>query len=182
MNKYRNAVTGMAVAALLIFASGAFAKKHEHQSANRMAVDNDFAARAAEANLAEIRMADLAMKTTTSQKVKDMSQRFEADHAKANARLKEIAGKQNITLPNKMDAKDQVEYDKLSKMTGRDFDKAYAREQVRDHKALIIVFRREAEHGTDPDLKKYAADTLPTLEHHLQLAEAAEHATEKESK
>ncbi len=175
MNKHRNIVTGLAVAALLIFASSVFAKKHEHhQSANRLAVDSDFAARAAEANLAEIHMADLAMKTTTSQKVKDMSQRFEADHAKANTQLKEIAGKQNITLPNKMDAKDQVEYDKLSKMTGRDFDKAYAHEQVKDHKAIIIVFRREAEHGTDPELKKYAADMLPTLEHHLQMAEAAE--------
>ena len=180
MIKHRNAVIGMAVAALLIFAPGAFAKKHQHQSANRLAVDNDFAAKAAETNLAEIRMADLAMKTTTSPRVKDLAQRLESDHAKANTQLKEIAGKENITLPNKLDAKDQVEYDKLSKMTGREFDKAYTRAQVRDHKAVIIVFRREAEHGTDPELKKYAADTLPTLEHHLQLAEAAESAVAKE--
>jgi putative membrane protein len=181
MKKYRNAVTGMAVAALLIFVPGVFAKKHQHQSASRLAVDNDFAARAAETNLAEIRMADLAMTKTSNPTVKNLAQRLEADHSKANEQLKQIAVKQNITLPNKLDAKDQAEYDRLSKLSGAEFDKAYTRAQVRDHKAVIAEFRREAAHGTDPEMKKYAADTLPVLEHHLQLAETAESAATKES-
>jgi putative membrane protein len=173
MKMNRNAVTGMAVAALLIFASGAFAKKH--QSANRMGVDTGFAATAAEGNIAEIHMADLAMTKTSNPDVKNMAQRFEADHSKANERLKQIAAKQNFTLPTKMNAKDQAEYDKLSKLSGREFDKAYAHESIKDHKATISDFRREASHGTDPELKQFASDTLPTLEHHLQLAEAADH-------
>ncbi len=181
MKKYRNAVTGMAIAALLIFVPGAFARKHQHQSASRLAVDNDFSARAAEINLAEIRMADLAMKKTSNPAVKNLAQHLEADHTKANDQLKQIASKQNLTLPTKLDPKDQAEYDRLSKLSGAEFDKAFTHVVARDHRTAIAEFRREAAHGTDPEMKKYASDTLPTLEHHLQLAETAEHSATKES-
>lgn len=178
MNKH--AVTGMAVAAVLIFASGAAAKKR--QSASRMPVDNDFATSAAQANLAEIRMADLAMNKTSNPEVKNMAQHLEADHSKANEQLKQIAARMNIGLPTKLDAKNQAEYDRLSKLSGPEFDRAYTRNQAHAHKAVIADFRREAAHGTDPELKKYASDTLPALEHHLQLADAAEHSAARESR
>lgn len=180
MNKSRNAVTGMAVAALLFCAPGAFAKnKQKHQSASRIAVDSTFLTKAAQGNLAEIRMADLAMNKTSNPHVKDLAQRLEADHSAANNQLKQIAAKQNLTLPNKLDPKDQAEYDRLSKLSGPEFDKAYTHYQTKDHRETIAEFRHEADHGTDPELKAYANDTLPKLEQHLHLAEAAEHASGK---
>jgi len=38
-----------------------------------------------------------------------------------------------------------------------------------DHKQTIALFRRESRSGNDPDLKAYAAKTLPTLEEHLKM-------------
>jgi putative membrane protein len=178
MNKHRNAVIGVVISGALILASGAFAKKR--QSASRLTMDRDFAALAAQVNLSEIRMADLAMTKTSNPQVKNMAQRLEADHMKANDRLKEIAAKQNLTLPAKLDAKNQAAYDRLSKLSGAEFDKAYVREEAKDHKSAIAEFRREASHGTNPELKKYASETLPELEHHLQLAEATEPSARRE--
>ena len=180
MNQLRNIVTGMAVAVLLV-SSAAAGPKHHKQSASRTAVDSEFATKAAQTNLSEIRLADLAMTKTSNQSVKNLAQSVESGHAKANNELKDIAAKQNLTLPKTVDPKEQAEYDRLSKLSGAEFDRAYTRKQVEAHKDVIAEYRRESSHGTDPELKKYATDTLPALEHHLQLAETAHASASKES-
>jgi putative membrane protein len=97
-----------------------------------------------------------------------------ADHTKANDELKEIASKKGITLPTSMDAKSQATYDRLSKLSGAEFDRAYMRDMVADHKTDVNEFKQESERGTDPDLKAFAAKTLPTLQEHLQMAESTD--------
>ena len=61
-------------------------------------------------------------------------------------------------------------YDKLSKMRGAEFDRAYMRDMVQDHEKDVKKFRQEAQHGGDPDLKGFAQKTLPVLEQHLKMA------------
>lgn len=179
MNHRRNVVIiGIAVAGLLVFASVAAAKKHESDSVSG-STGQGFTIRAAETNIAAVRMADLAQTKTTSPQVKGLAQRVATDHAEANKRLKQIAAKLNITFPNKMNAKDQAEYDKLSKSSGEEFDKAYIHAQERTNKTAISEYRHEADHGTEPELKQYAADTLPTLERHVQLAKTTKAAAGK---
>jgi putative membrane protein len=56
-------------------------------------------------------------------------------------------------------------------LNGAEFDRAYMEEMVSGHKQAIALFRREADHGADPDIKAFASRTLPTIQHHLQLAE-----------
>ena len=41
---------------------------------------------------------------------------------------------------------------------------------VKDHEEDVRLFRTEAQQGTDPELKRLAANTLPTLEEHLNMA------------
>ena len=36
---------------------------------------------------------------------------------------------------------------------------------------MIVLFQNEQQHGEDADLKAYAAQTLPKLQAHLQMAE-----------
>ena len=50
---------------------------------------------------------------------------------------------------------------------------------VKDHKDDIDLFEKEADKGNDPELKAWAAKTLPTLKHHLQMAEDAEKAVKR---
>jgi putative membrane protein len=181
MTRYRNAVAGMAVAALLTFLPAAFAKKHQHQSASRVTTDNSFATMAAEDSIAQGHMADLAMQKTSNPHVKDLAQRLEADHHAANSQLKQIAAKQNLALPDKMSATNQAEYNRLSSLSGPEFDKEYVRWEARAHKTAIADYRREAEHGADPELKAFATDTLPKLEHHEEMARSIEPAVAHEA-
>jgi len=65
-------------------------------------------------------------------------------------------------------------YDELAKKTGVDFDKAYLSAIIDDHKKNIKLFERESKRGDDAELKSWATNTLPTLRHHLEMAQTIE--------
>ena len=132
--------------------------------------DKEFAKKAAQGGLAEVKMGQLAEQKGQSQTVKDFGKRMVDDHSKANDELKQAAAKSNITLPEQLDAKDQATYDQLSKLDGSAFDKTYARDMVKDHRADIAEFPQEARTGKDEPTKNFASQTVPTLETHLKMA------------
>lgn len=65
----------------------------------------------------------------------------------------------------------QATKDRLSKLSGDAFDKAYMADMVKDHKSDVAAFRNESKTGKDPQVRSFAADTLPTLEDHLKNAQ-----------
>lgn len=133
--------------------------------------DKTFMKKAAEGGLAEVQLGQLAQQNGQSQAVKDFGQRMVTDHTKANDQLKQVASQKGVTLPTSPNAHDQAEYNKLQKMNGEAFDKAYSKMMVMDHKKDISEFKHEANSGSDPDVKNFASQTLPTLQEHLQMAE-----------
>jgi len=130
-----------------------------------------FAKDAAEGGMAEVKMGQLAEKNAKDPEVKKFGQMMVTDHTKANDELKALAAKKNYQLPNDIGS-NQSTYDKLSKLTGADFDKEYVEDMVSDHETDVKDFQREAENGTDPDVKAFAAKTLPTLQKHLDAIKA----------
>lgn len=74
------------------------------------------------------------------------------DHTKANDDLRQIAGEQNIQLPEDMPKKEQALYDRLSKLQGVQFDRAYVQSMVKDHKKDVSAFEKETSSGSDPTL------------------------------
>jgi putative membrane protein len=134
-------------------------------------VDNTFATKAAQGGEAEVQLGRLAVKNSSNPDVKAFGQRMIDDHSMAGKELKEIASRDGITLPGAMDSKDQATYNRLSKLTGAEFDRAYMKDMVADHKEDIAEFRKEANSGANDDLKSFAAKTLPTLEEHLRSAQ-----------
>lgn len=135
--------------------------------------DKKFMTDAAQGGLAEVQLGQLATQKATNPDVKAFGQRMVDDHTKANDQLKSIASQQNVTLPSSMDAKDQALYDRLSGMSGSEFDKVYMQHMVMDHKKDIAEFRKEANGGKDSAIKQFASSTLPTLEEHLKMAQDA---------
>ena len=137
-----------------------------------MMSDTDFAKAAAEGGLAEVQFGQLAEQKGASQQVKDFGKRMVTDHTKAEDNLKTVLSKDSlgVSVPAKLDAKDQAVYDQLSNLSGSAFDRAYARDMVRDHVGDVAAFRHEANDGKDASVKSFAAETLPTLEGHLKLA------------
>ena len=60
---------------------------------------------------------------------------------------------------------------KLQQLSGRDFDHEFIRVMVEDHQKDIAEFKKEAGEGHGP-VEQLAAQTLPTLEKHLQMAQS----------
>ena len=59
----------------------------------------------------------------------------------------------------------------LQELKGTEFDTAYMKHMVKDHKEDIAEFQKEAENGDDADIKNFASKTLPTLQEHLRMAQ-----------
>jgi putative membrane protein len=145
------------------------------ESANRLSPpDPTFATKAAQGGMAEAQLGQLATQKASNPDVKAFGQQMVDDHSKANDEFKAIASRKGVTLPSNIDPKDQATYERLSKLDGPAFDRAYMADMVRDHRADIAEFEREASHGSDPDIKAFASKTLPTLKHHLEMAESAQ--------
>jgi putative membrane protein len=132
----------------------------------------DFAVNAANGGMMEVQLGMIARDKATSQRVKDFGSMMVMDHSKGNDDLMARAKSQNIALPGKMGDDEQKMVDKLSKKTGKDFDKAYMEMMVDDHKKDIAEFKDAAEKCTNTSIKNFASQTLPVLEKHLDSAQA----------
>jgi putative membrane protein len=165
----RNVIRGVA-AAFGLMAVCAFAAQDTHGGSLSKG-DKSFITEAAQGNLTEIEMGKLAQEKGQSQGVKDFGKRLEADHSKANEQLMGIAKDAGVEVPTQLDKKHQKDVDKLSKMKAQDFDKAFAKHMVSDHKKDIGKFQKEAKSAKDSELKNFASETLPTLQEHLKIAE-----------
>jgi putative membrane protein len=93
------------------------------------------------------------------------------DHGKANDELKTLAQNKSITLPTTLDPKHKATVDRLSKLSGDAFDRAYMTEMLKDHRKDVAAFKTESTSGKDADIKAFASKTLPTLEEHLKMAQ-----------
>jgi putative membrane protein len=127
--------------------------------------------KAAQGGMAEVELGKLAADKASSDQVKQFGQKMVDDHGKANDELKTLAQNKNITLPADLDAKDKALKSRLEKLSGASFDRAYMQAMLKDHRADVSDFRKEANSGLDPDVKAFASKTLPTLESHLKLAQ-----------
>jgi putative membrane protein len=135
------------------------------------AADTAFAKEAAIGGMAEVELGNLAKTKASSSDVKQFGDRMVNDHGKANDELKQWAQQKNVTLPTTLDAKHQATRDRLSKLSGDAFDKAYMHDMLMDHQKDVAAFKRESTSGKDADLKAWAGKTLPTLQDHLKMAQ-----------
>ena len=131
----------------------------------------DFISDAATGGVMEVKLGELAKTNAASKAVKDFAAMMVRDHSKANDELKEIAVKNNVTIPATLPDKYQKHIDDLSKKNGAEFDKDYISLMVDDHEDDIKMFERCAKKDDEKaDVKAFAAKTLPTLYKHLDAA------------
>lgn len=130
-----------------------------------------FAKDAAQGGMAEVKMGQLAAKNAKDPEIRKFGQMMVTDHGKAGDELKALATKKNYQLPSDIGSH-QSTYDKLSKLTGADFDKQYVDEMVSDHESDLKDFQRQADNGSDPDVKAFAAKVVPVIQKHLDAIKA----------
>jgi putative membrane protein len=130
--------------------------------------DQQFVDMALAAGASEIGLGRLAKGKAASRELRVFAERMVADHTHANARLTALAKHLKMTPAP---APDQPPPELLT-ATGPDFDKLYIPLQVKAHEEAIALFESEANGGQDPRMKRFARETLPTLQHHLREAQA----------
>ncbi|MEJ1238077.1 DUF4142 domain-containing protein [Chryseolinea sp. T2] len=133
--------------------------------------DKEFVMKAADASLLEIKAAEVASKTTSNPEIKSFAAAMIKDHGMANGELMAIAKKKSMTPRSNLSTASEQKLKSLSSKSGVDFDKAYAEAMVRDHQEAVELFKSEATNGKDAELKQWAEEKLPTLEHHLSMAQ-----------
>lgn len=132
--------------------------------------DRRFIEKAAEGGLAEVQLGKLAQQKGQSEAVKEFGRRMVEDHGKANQELKQIAAQKGVNVPQQLAPEAQRELDRLSRLSGAEFDRAYLDSMVKDHDKDLTEFKREAEQSNDPELKKFASRTASVVETHDDLA------------
>ena len=132
--------------------------------------DREFVNKATTGNLAEVELGRVAAQRAARPSVRSFGERMVTDHGRSNADLASLARSKGIEAPTALEPSQQAVRDRLSALNGNDFDRAYMSEMVRDHTEDIALFERAAETSTDPELKAWAAQSLPMLREHLALA------------
>ena len=132
--------------------------------------DQDFMTKVAQGSMAEVSLGQMASSKATNADVKAFADRMVTDHGKLNDELKQLAQTKGVTLPADVDKASKDAADKLSKESGKAFDKSYIGDMVTGHEKVVAAFEKEAKDGKDPDLKTWVTNSLPTIKDHLKMA------------
>ena len=132
----------------------------------------DFVKEAATSDMLEIQAAKIVEDKGNAEEKKFAGQMV-SDHTKTSSELREMVRGSAVMadIPTKLDDSSQKKLDKLRDAKPADFAGQYDPMQVSAHKDAVSLFERYAKSGDNSKLKDWAGKMLPTLQHHLQMAE-----------
>jgi putative membrane protein len=119
----------------------------------------------------EIELASIAARQASRADVRDYAQMIVNDHTMANNQIGDLAVARGIVLPSQPDTPHRVEADRLLATQSSQFDVEFLRQMIDDHTMAIQVFQGRAQYSQDVQVQRFAADTLPALQKHLEMAQ-----------
>ncbi|WP_296622175.1 DUF4142 domain-containing protein [Marivirga sp.] len=137
---------------------------------NKQEEDAEFLVEAAEINLKEIHLGQLAQQNGSATYIKELGRMMEEAHSKSQNDLNILAKSKNISIPSTPSDDSNDAYTNLNEKSGNDFDEAYADKMVDEHQDAIKAFEQAAENINDSEIKNWARATLPNLRKHLDHA------------
>jgi putative membrane protein len=164
----------LAVLAVPAFAqTGATTAKNAAGGTAAQEVDaQQFVTKAGVGGMFEIETSKLATAQSKNPQVLEFARMMIEDHSKAERELKELVGKgiagQDVTMPAKLDQQHARKLEQLQAAAGSDFDVSYKQMQLDGHREAVALFSAYAQTGDNPELKRWAGATLPTLQKHFQ--------------
>lgn len=189
LNKSTRVFTHGLVIATTLVTCTALRAEHEDTHADKSAAHADradahgdktqkFIHKALQGGKMEVQMGQLAQQKAQSQEVKDLGATLVRDHTAANQKLQQLASSKNSNASDehargeKGDKHDQM-MNRLQNQSGAEFDKAFVRMAIKDHKKDIAEFEKCRTDVSDPQVKAFIDETLPKLRNHLQMAQSA---------
>jgi putative membrane protein len=134
--------------------------------------DVRFVMAASAAGQAEILASRMVDSHSQSPNIRSFAQTMINDHTKANDQLLALAKKNGYSISSTPTEAQESALSQLEPLKGADFDKAYTAMMVKDHHGAVSLFQSEATACTNTDIKTFAAQTLPVVQHHLAMANA----------
>jgi putative membrane protein len=125
-----------------------------------------FLGQAAAKQQSEIDLGQLAMQRAGNEQVKQFGARMVQDHQKAQLEIRQLVSKQGLSLHIPPSEQHQHEMTQLSKLSGKEFDRAYVGAMLRNHASDIKEFEDHSMMERDQQVRQWAASTLPVLKEH----------------
>lgn len=143
--------------------------------------DQKFVDFAAQTDMVEANLGQLAANSADAQQVKDYANTLVTDHTSDYQLLQNAAKQANgLNVPTAIDAEhNKAMIDPFQKLKGAAFDKKFIQEMISGHMKAIEIYKKEAAGAENPSIKSYAETALPVLEKHLSAAKDLEKAKTK---
>jgi putative membrane protein len=137
--------------------------------------DQKFVDFAAQTDMVEANLGQLAGNVAASQQVKDYGQMLVTDHTNDFSQLHQAAQQANVEVPGAIDAEhNKTMIAPFEKLKSAAFDHRYVLEMIAGHTKAIAVYKKEADDAQNAALKNYAQTALPVLQKHLDDAKKLE--------
>jgi putative membrane protein len=108
-----------------------------------------------------------------SVRVQHLGARLVKDHVKSLREAISLAKRLGISVPSTPSTTEEWELAVVSALRGSDFDIAYSRLEIQDHKMDIEEVHEELDGGFNAQVRALERKDLPTLRYHLHLSKLA---------
>jgi len=181
-SKHMKSILLLAFGAATLIGTSSFShlqKQNKSLAIAYVKTDAQFLVRAAEINLEEIQLGQLAQKKSTMTDVKELGEMMEKGHTQSLSDLTTLASKKGIALPKSVTAEAKEEYKELNNKSEKRFNDEFCEVMIKGHKQAIALFEAASKDSKDSEIKEWAAATLPALRMHLDHAKTCKEKCEK---
>lgn len=141
-------------------------------SANLSHDDKNFLSAAADAGLAQLELAKLALEKSSRPDIKMFAHQAMTDRQKANEDLRQLAEQKKVPFPSDLTSRDKAEKARLELLSGDQFDDAYITAAIDHGTRDMQTYRKESKGGMDSDVRQFASKNLPIVREHLAMIKA----------
>jgi putative membrane protein len=136
------------------------------------AVDVTFLKQLAIGGRAEVELGKLAGERSSVANITTFGKRMVKDHGDANGKLASLARSAKVSLPDGLDAEHEAARTELQAQNGANFDRKYIESQIKDHQKAVELLIHEIGSGQHAGVRQFAAQTLPAVMEHLDMAKS----------
>lgn len=127
-----------------------------------------FIVSAAEIDLKQIQLGQLAQQNGSSSHVRELGKMMEEAHTESLNELKALAKRKDVSIPTSVNEDAQEVYEDLNEKSAEGFDIAYSDEMVSVHDYAISTFQNASKYSNDTAIINWATNSLPGLHKHLE--------------
>jgi putative membrane protein len=144
--------------------------EHGQNSKHVSKKDKEFVKDAAQVERKEVEMGRLGLERAHSPHVQQLARLIHEDHIMANEELMTISRRKGIAIPATVHQSGDVSH--MEAVGDQDFDQVYVHHIIDSHKEEIQRYQAAAHTLSNPEVRSYAARTLPILKDHVRMAES----------